>query len=659
MKANDNIGNAIRKESIFIIGSVSSVEGRKVKVRVKKDKNLSHLSFNGKLVKNVSVGSYIKIAKGFVEIIGKVEGEQITKEKVSNEEYGKEELKIARFLEVSLFGHFENGRFRQGIKEMPLIDNECYLLTKDEFNNLHRFHALADPTIEIGTLTEEPSQEIRISIAKLFASHIGIFGNTGSGKSNTLAKLYTELFRVKTENEIFRRNAKFILIDFNGEYTKHELIDTNKKIYNLSTRTDDSDKYSITRANIERLDMISILLEATEKTQKPFLNRALSNDYLDIDFKSRAVENIKRLLNEISQKSDINLNVGIFAELFLHLKSLESTGGNIAKMILDRIGEGHIKYHGQNKTYFTPSAYAHDNLQLFIQSAFDGIDDYSIDTSNFSKLKFKIISRYFHEIVNGYSNQEHIRPLIGRMFKKLDMLERLIKIHDQNSDEGDASPREPISNLEIVSLKDVNLEMKKTLPLIIVKQLYDEHKERGDFKKQSLHIIIDEAHNILSSFSERESETWKDYRLETFEELIKEGRKFSTFLTISSQRPYDISSTIISQLHNYFIHRLINENDIKAVEKTIAYLDKLSFESIPVLSVGSCFVAGLASDIPVKVDIDLLPSDQQPKSETIDFNKAWLKVEAEKEEEEVDGDGDNEKMKEGQELDAIDDDLPF
>lgn len=59
--------------------------------------------------------------------------------------------------------------------------------------------------------------------------------------------------------------------------------------------------------------------------------------------------------------------------------------------------------------------------------------------------------------------------------------------------------------------------------------------------KKSLHIIIDEAHNILSITSERESQTWKDYRLETFEEIIKEGRKFGVFLTISSQRPSDIS----------------------------------------------------------------------------------------------------------------------
>ncbi len=620
MPAKNVINEVILKESIFIIGTVSSVEGRKVKVKVKKDKNLSHLSYNGKIIKNVSVGSYVKIAKGFIEIIGKVEGEYITREKYYNDEYNKEELKISRFLEVSLFGHFEKDKFKQGIKEMPLIDNECYLLDKDEFNKLHQFYKVVDKTIAIGTLTEEPSQEILISSARLFASHIGIFGNTGSGKSNTLAKIYTELFRTNQDNPLFKSNSRFVVIDFNGEYTKDKMITTDKTTYNLSTRGTDGDKYGLKQSNIEKLEVISVLLEATEKTQKPFLNRALRNEYLDEDIETRSKENVRKITREILQKGDPNLNITIFFELFTHLKQLEVAGNTVASDILKKLETGELKYHSSSRTYYTSIGgeeyYANSNLEAVLAAVFPNIDSLNIDSSNFGKIKFKIISQYYHEIINGYSNQEHIRPLIGRMFKKIAMLEKLVSIED-------AAPGEDEQNLEIINLRDVNLEMKKTLPLIIVKQLYDDHKDVGDFDNKSLHIIIDEAHNILSSISERESETWKDYRLETFEELIKEGRKFSTFLTISSQRPYDISSTIISQLHNYFIHRLINDNDIRAIERTISYLDKLSFESIPILSVGSCFVAGLASDIPVKVDIALLPSDMMPKSETIDFNRIW------------------------------------
>lgn len=610
-----NTSETLLKESIFIIGTVSSVEGRKIKVKVKKDKNLSHLSYRGRTIKNVSVGSYIKITKGFIEIIGKVEGEYIREENVYNKEYKKDELKISRFLEVSLFGHFDKkeDRFKQGIKEMPLIDNECYLLDREEFNKLHRFFN-EEKTIKVGVLTEEPSQEIRLSIKKLFASHIGIFGNTGSGKSNTLARVFSELFSTNANSNNFKNNARFVIIDFNGEYTKDELITTEKKSYNLTTRKTDGDKYPIKQSNIERLEIISVLLEATDKTQKPFLNRAIKNNYLEDDFENKSKENIIKTVRDILQKGDSNLSVAIFSEYFSHLKQLEVNGQNVTTEILTKIESGDLKYHSNSTTYYIGQYYANSDIENVILNAFPNLNTLAIDSSNLGKLKFKIISQYYHEIINGYSNQEHIRPLIGRMFKKFEMLEKLISVKNDNSVN---------SNLEVVNLKDVNIEMKKTLPLIIVKQLYDEHKEVGDFENKSLHIIIDEAHNILSSASERESETWKDYRLETFEELIKEGRKFSTFLTVSSQRPYDISPTIISQLHNYFIHRLINDLDIKAIEKTVAYLDKLSFESIPVLSVGSCFIAGLASDIPVKVDIDLLPTEKQPKSETIDLEKAW------------------------------------
>lgn len=619
-KQTNNTGESLLRESIFIIGTVSSVEGRRIRVKVKKDKNLSHLSYRGTTIKNVSVGSYIKITKGFIEIIGKVEGEYIKEENIYNKEYKKDELKISRFLEVSLFGHFDrkDNRFRQGIKEMPLIDNECYLLDKEEFYTLHRFFN-NEKTIKVGVLTEEPSQEIRLSIKKLFASHIGIFGNTGSGKSNTLARIFSELFQANVENQNFKTNSRFVIVDFNGEYSKSELITSQKKAYNLTTQNKEGDKYPVKRENIERLEIISVLLEATEKTQKPFLNRAIRNEYLDDDFDNRSKENIAKTVKDILQKADPNLAVSVFTEYFSHLKQLEVNGHNVASEILIKLEANNLKFHSKNQTYYTDkedntTIYSNDNLDSVLSTAFPNLENLSVDSSNLGRLKFRIISQYYHEIINGYSNQEHIRPLIGRMFKKFEMLEKLISV------EGDDLAN---SNLEIVNLKEVNLEMKKTLPLIIVKQLYDEHKDAGEFENKSLHIVVDEAHNILSSSSDRESETWKDYRLETFEEIIKEGRKFSTFLTVSSQRPYDISPTIISQLHNYFIHRLINDLDIKAIEKTVAYLDKLSFESIPVLSVGSCFIAGLASDIPVKVDIDLLPSEKQPKSETIDLEKAW------------------------------------
>ncbi|WP_244263023.1 ATP-binding protein [Serratia odorifera] len=158
--------------------------------------------------------------------------------------------------------------------------------------------------------------------------------------------------------------------------------------------------------------------------------------------------------------------------------------------------------------------------------------------------------------------------------------------------------------------------------MMIAKCSFLEHK-RKDTSKNSFHLIIDEAHNILSESSNRESETWKDYRLELFEEIIKEGRKFGYFVTIASQRPADISPTIISQIHNYFLHRLVNENDLFLLKNSISTLDSSSRALVPVLPAGACVVSGTAFHTPMVVQMQRLPSTLAPESDTIDLDSFW------------------------------------
>lgn len=620
MDGFDCIKTAITKDSVFIIGKVLSVDGRTVKVKVFKNKNSSHLFYDGEMVKNVSVGSYVRIKKGFVNIIGKVEGEEVREERVFNADYGKNEMRISRILQVSLYGHFEDDRFSQGIKEMPLLDNECFLLDKDGFEQLHNFHKANEPTVRIGTLTEEPMQEIRLSSNKLFASHIGIFGNTGSGKSNTLARIYSNLFTQNVDNIQFKSRSTFVVVDFNGEYTEDDVICSKKSVFKLSTRVPDQ-RYPILRDEIEKADTLSVLLEATEKTQRPFLSRAMKNSFLDEDFANRSKENIGKICKSFLQKSDPIHRVSIFEEIFTSLKSISTEEGKSSiDEFLHWLSSGNLKWHGQKEAYYfeenDQTTYSNSESELLFEKCFKStIENLQLNEDLLSRLRFKILSQYFHEILNNYSNQEHIRPLIGRMAKKFTTLSKVINIVPTTDEL-------PENNLQIISLRGVNIEMKKVLPLIIAKQLYEKRRNEDD-RTKTLHLIIDEAHNILSRTSERESETWKDYRLETFEEIIKEGRKFGAFLTIASQRPQDISPTIISQLHNYFIHRLLNNHDISAIEKSVAYLDKLSFQTIPILSVGSCFVAGIASDIPIKVSIDPLPTKRQPRSQTVSLSEIW------------------------------------
>jgi hypothetical protein len=600
------------------------VDGRLVSVKVDKAKNTSHLVYRGELLKNVAVGSYIKIAKGFTALIGKVDGEFITEDKgFVDRRYGSEKERIDRTLKIKLLGFFEGPAFKRGIKELPLIDNECFLLQNEEFTQVHNFLKERDEPIKIGTLALEKGQAIKVGVDALFASHIGIFGNTGSGKSYTLAKLYRELFEEYKDRAAFVDKAKFFLIDFNGEYVDQEdddiIIEKKyKNIYSLSTRTEDGDKFPVTTEMLNGPEFWSVFLEATDKTQRPFLRRALRNNYLasKIETEDGLKELIASMILSVTTKDDKNIEKGIVTAFLFELKDCLNDNESLGRLSNDY--RDNLQFHSQGGTYY----YQNGPERIFSTAANFKADAVESKTSQLviplnelgplDEIRLRIVLQYYDDIFRGYSNKEHLAPLIKRMDNRIDDLKKVVEIGDSSGER----------NFTIVSLRDVNIHLRKILPLLLCKKLYDDKKIEDDGEKY-LNIIIDEAHNILSEASTRESEQWKDYRLETFEEIIKEGRKFGVFLTLASQRPADISPTIISQLHNYFLHRLINDQDIKAVERTIAYLDKISFEYLPILPTGTCIFAGLLANVPVVIDIEKIEAKYEPRNKTRTLTDKW------------------------------------
>ncbi len=617
---------AISEDAIFKVGHVIAVRGRSIDIKIDKTKNSSHLLYQGKLLRNVAVGGYIKIVKGFTVIIGKIDGEFITEDRYYRDKYyGRENDRMNRVVNVSLLGFFNGEKFERGVKELPLLDNECYLLHLWEFNQVHDFIRPGDQPLGIGNLALEKGQEIKVGVNSLFASHIGIFGNTGSGKSYTLAKIYRELFLMYQDKPRFREKSKFVLIDFNGEYAGDEhhpdiIVEANRKTsYRLSTTTP-RDRLRLSPAFISSPEFWVVFLEATEKTQAPFLKKAIESPYTERRLESE--ESLQGLIRDLLRyalvehgrdviKSDVtNLLMQIGACL-----PANNTARNLANDY-----RANLQYNATLKTFYykevgQETTIYHDKPAFTEQCINAKVNSLTLPVGEIElidRIRLKIAIQFFIDVVRGYSNREHLLPLISRMDKRIDSLKNIITITER--------PEE--KNLIVISLKDVDIHMKKVVPLLISKQLYDAKKETND-PSAYLNIIIDEAHNILSERSERESEQWKDYRLENFEEIIKEGRKFGVFLTIASQRPADISQTIISQLHNYFLHRLINHEDIKAVEKTISYLDRLSFDSLPILPTGTCIMAGLGANVPVVIDIGRIPPQNEPYSKTQTLADKW------------------------------------
>ena len=226
-------------------------------------------------------------------------------------------------------------------------------------------------------------------------------------------------------------------------------------------------------------------------------------------------------------------------------------------------------------------------------------------------LKNFLFRLYFAVAIHiGFGTQyEFVSPLLRRAEKLFSDFDKVFY-----SSNGDIFNGKRIA---VIQLANVNKDMMELIPSIIVNHLFYNQieKKQNDKVNEIVNIVVDEAHNLLYEDAFNNKHT--SITIETFERAIKEGRKFGLFLWISSQRPSDISSTIVSQMHNYFIHKLVNPNDLSKIRKAVAFLDQNAMDSLTVLGPGECIVSGTGVKMPCFVKIEQLDDQFRPNSENV------------------------------------------
>ena len=189
-------------DNYFIVGNVIAIKGTTVEILMNSNTNTLTYFYDGKTYRGITIGEYVGIIRGPYKIIGKVEKEYLSDKinDVSDQSYILNRFK--RIIEIKIIGYFYKEKFYFGIKFLPMIFNEVTLLSDEEKKNIinHGLNTNKEKfVIEFGKSMQD-DLKICLPINGLFNSHMGVFGNTGSGKSNTLSKLYTELFHHKNLN---------------------------------------------------------------------------------------------------------------------------------------------------------------------------------------------------------------------------------------------------------------------------------------------------------------------------------------------------------------------------------------------------------------------------------------------------------------------------
>ena len=612
--------------SNFEVGIVWAVNGNQVTIKMNSVTSDFTYFYNGEEYEGIRNGGYLSITRGHIDIICQIESEEIKDnyQKDIKNQY-KENERYEKFVYARCIGFFENGKFNFGIKYSPIIYNTVKMISSSIIKSI------LNPKKEKNEVEFVIGKDLQYGLKidlpwnKIFNTHIGIFGNTGSGKSNTLTNLYKILLN---HEELNLKNSKFVFIDFNGEYIGDKVLCSNKIIYELNTRHDNEQKkFPIKSSSFWDEEVLSILFHATEKTQKPFLKNLIERRAKY--FKENP--NIKENLESYIKKIYSNIFNGTNPKketLDLIKKVLKKT--NNPRTILERFQwfsgseGGCFIYIGEDmKTIYSNTKDRQE--RIYLNSVLD-VENIKLEEkiSPFDELEIRTILDLISGVLSNFIQYEYVHPLLSRIESVSISLKKIINIVEE-----DASNKNNSSSLEVISLKNCNQEIKKMFPILLAKEYFREHKIKTEKEvKNTFHLIIDEAHNILSQQSNREAESWKDYRLELFEEIIKEGRKFGFFLTVASQRPADISETIMSQFHNFFIHRLINEKDLRLIDNVISTLDRSSKQLIPVLPQGACIVTGTAFDFPQIIQVDKIKNrEERPNSDDINLEELWKKPE--------------------------------
>lgn len=627
------------------IGTVTAVRGRRIEITVDVDKNDSSLIFQGEIISNVSIGSFLIVRRGYAHLAVQVEEEELIENNAwEKSTYQRDVDRNTRILKTALLGEFETDtsvspfqtRFISGSQTSPLIGNIAYLASPEQASKIYVSTSEPGTQITIGHLATNSSIPINLDISTFFSSHIGIFGNTGSGKSYSLTQLYTQLFKKISNVHPNKRKfdqSRFILFDFNGEYCSgsldHILCSPELKlVYGpIVRRSEDyppnTRQIPLLIDDLYHVNFWTTILEATEHTQRPFILMCLQHTV--------KTDNMRRMLRDLvlsylsaqhTESSDLPILLSFLEEIF-YLTSPDGSPDSAFWHALTSFSDSLFfnKHEGSftlwvgNNSFYPSTKEFEEHVDSFLNKAYLLPFHDTLDILTKIALNFKF--NYINELIINPANAANLQPLMTRFDNRLITLRKWFEIR------GDSDWNMPL--LQIINLADATLDERQLIPLIVARTEYDAQKDksRRSHGQFYLNFIIEEAHTILARETRRESEQWRNTRLDTFEEIIMEGRKFGTFITLLSQRPANISSIFTSQLHHHFLHRLINSDDLECVKDGVSFLDKTSFESIPFLPCGTCIISGTASPIPAVVKIDELPEGRRPDNETIDLVKLW------------------------------------
>ncbi len=574
------------------------------------------------------VGSYISIYDVNRTIIGEIIG---VEEKPQYYSVELNKPSSSRLVSINLVGEITAGKFCFGVSKLPLVFSEVDVISQEDLRIMLEVtddEKMVDSEsgntraelLKLGTSVIFSDYDVKVNIDKFFGFHFAVFGNTGAGKSNTIATIIQEIFRKK---DYSAKGAKFVFIDSNGEYAQAfsaiSLVNSKLLVKNF-VATDDVDDELRLEIPVWALtaDDWAILLHATERTQVPILKRAIdiAKIFYDPDNQDHAVKNhilastLLGILNSSdSSPSKSDKLASVLAQFGTDEIGLTTNINGLSLKQAIAVDYGKLKDETR----------AIEFLQKYVRS--DVVDN----TPKRNTVRYTISKFYdavqFATLYEGSISSQRIQEYTSTLVTRLQALQDgiqgriLTETIYESIDDYIASllGTNQIVNIDVSLLDDASAEV---VTKVIAKLLLDYLKHRKVKADMPINFVIEEAHRFI-----RNETNYGPLGYNIFERIAKEGRKYGLLLGISSQRPSELSKTVVSQCSNFIIHRVQNPDDLQYISRMVPYVNQSMIERLTYLQTGNALVFGSAINLPTLTKF--VEANPKPDSENAKISEKW------------------------------------
>lgn len=529
-------------------------------------------------------------------------------------------------MKVHFLGEFDGNHFLGGLLAKPSLNSRIRVITKEELTLLTGKNIESNFYIGKSPLYNVP---VYADINDFFSNHMAIFGNTGSGKSYGLARLMQNVF---SNPKMVPYRANFFIFDAYGEY--HNAFQGIEKINpNLNFKYYTTNKYDTGGAPVRipiwllSLDDMTLLLGATEHSQIPIIERMLKL----VRIFSESSEMANRYKNHLIARAIMSIlysNQSPSSKRNDILSIFNSCSTNEFNSEAPIQGIGYVRKFRECFTLdkdgsFTDGILVTEYIAGFID---DSLDKYESNQDNYftlddleKALNFTLISEGFLRNEKTYADAITIKVRLHSLAisenARFFTYDKYITLDNYISSLVSCENNKKAQIINF-NLEDIDDTIAKVITKIYTRMLFEFTKKLKVRASIPFHILLEEAHRYVQNDTDR---YMIGYNI--FERVAKEGRKYGLVFNLISQRPVEISETVISQCSNFLIFKMNHPRDLDYIKKMLPNINAEIVEKQKSLQPGTCVAFGKAFKIPMVIKMDR--PNPEPQSSNCDVFEKW------------------------------------